>query len=1170
MKDFNRIPPLLQRVQIFCRCFQLNLPLFDSSVTLLDNIGQNTVVAISTGTGSGKSTLMPALLAADDYDKIFVTQPRRLPCNLLSARVNSSIAPITGWTVSGSRSANYTHCPILYCTDGLLKEYLLYREQELVRQAQRARRGLIFFVDEVHERSINIDLCLALLARFLTTHSELQSKVKVIISSATLDPDVSALFSHRFRFHQERLATIELHRVKITTSDENIFNLIQRLADQCERGDQILCFVKSAMDVHQSIKLLYSIKNRRAYPLIQSQSAADQEKLIQKQQIFFSTTVAETSLTFPCLKYVVDTGVINMPIYDATKDSTVLREISAAESTIKQRQGRLGRTQDGEYFALYKLADRKKYPTPQICQSELSNIEFALRRSPLRQGLKYLKQWLPNAPSDLMINLAIKRLRDLDILDIKEEFTAIGYKMAHLPDFGTVPMSRSVLAALEVFHCGRDLIRLASILSVLNTSSILRPIPSQFKRAEGDFMTLLTVMNVLLEQKQIIPPHLFNVQSICQGLDLTAISHILKRALLRNSAFESFFNRSKNYRLASQISSNDWCLIAKSLLMGFFDNVYLSQTELQGKRHSFYRYNIYPVLDNQQKIAVIDSSSTLARSIKSTPVSLVLVRDIHCSTAVRATSILSFIGEIQAEWMSNSLQREFKITENEKQKFNNEIQSNPAFQSISQNLAIKVQNEQIILTGNAGEILQTELYLRKQFISKHRTSLLPESETHEKLKTNIANLVDILQVFLPLKWRWDAEKQVKVTFRKVGDSCEVIVEARDRDFQKVRAELNCFISWLKECVVIHLHSGIPPRQLKTRSPAIEERIARLTDIKLTSADLWSSVRGPQATRESRMEVVAWIAICKFHCKLEGGFVRDWVVDNKRARPANLDPSTWFTLGYNKMPYLDQALIPSDLDCHLPPNQYFDIERFLDEIYKFEIETKVFRQDWRYVLLFDEHCPTGPFTMDLIEPHVALTHNRIDFDVNNLYVERDHTKDLGQRVDLHEPPCSIDLEQTIENIQKKRFRVLRDIDHLIQARVNKMAQRGWTQDGEVLSFIPAPSEKDIFVEAELSRNTPTYQKIIEDFKTISNARIIHIRQIRNPALENAYEASKQLIIKECPGKDPNERFLYHGTAADNANSIMEKGFDNRYFSQSGLYGNAPSDRKDEIFSFSCLS
>jgi hypothetical protein len=121
------------------------------------------------------------------------------------------------------------------------------------------------------------------------------------------------------------------------------------------------------------------------------------------------------------------------------------------------------------------------------------------------------------------------------------------------------------------------------------------------------------------------------------------------------------------------------------------------------------------------------------------------------------------------------------------------------------------------------------------------------------------------------------------------------------------------------------------------------------------------------------------------------------------------------------------------------------------------------------------------------------------------------------------------------------------------RINKMTNRGWKQYGEPLSFIPAPADKDTFVEVELPSQTPTYRKIVEDFKKIQNARILSIKQLRNPALENAYEASKRLIVKECPGKNPNERLLYHGTAFNNVNSIMEKGFDNRYFSNFGLYG-----------------
>jgi hypothetical protein len=73
--------------------------------------------------------------------------------------------------------------------------------------------------------------------------------------------------------------------------------------------------------------------------------------------------------------------------------------------------------------------------------------------------------------------------------------------------------------------------------------------------------------------------------------------------------------------------------------------------------------------------------------------------------------------------------------------------------------------------------------------------------------------------------------------------------------------------------------------------------------------------------------------------------------------------------------------------------YFDIDKFRDELYKFDMTCEVYREDWRYILLIDKDAPTGPFTMDLIEPHVALIHDRIDFDVSNLSLEKDYPREL---------------------------------------------------------------------------------------------------------------------------------------------------------------------------------
>ncbi|CAF4572620.1 unnamed protein product, partial [Rotaria sp. Silwood2] len=246
---------------------------------------------------------------------------------------------------------------------------------------------------------------------------------------------------------------------------------------------------------------------------------------------------------------------------------------------------------------------------------------------------------------------------------------------------------------------------------------------------------------------------------------------------------------------------------------------------------------------------------------------------------------------------------------------------------------------------------------------------------------------------------------------------------------------------------------VPPRvfrpQVRSKYLDIEERISHITDSKRTPIDLYNGAKGSQATRETRMEVVAWIAVCIFSCKLEGGFVRDWVVGNYTARPQSLlgNPKAWVTYS-NSIPYIDNEVVPADLDCHLPTHAYFDIEKFHDELYKYDITCKVFRQDWRYVILIDEDAPTGPFTMDLIEPHVALTHDRIDFDVNNLSLEKDYTHELGMRVDIQQRPYLIELEAIVDNIKNKRFQVLRPIDHFLTGRFNKMTNiRHWTQLGE---------------------------------------------------------------------------------------------------------------------------
>ncbi|CAF1505279.1 unnamed protein product, partial [Didymodactylos carnosus] len=290
-----------------------------------------------------KSTLLPPLLIAEGYDKILVTQPRRLPCTLICKRINSTMddpndsTGLAGWAISGKE--HNVNANILYLTDGLLKERLLFDENIITNQT-KLNKSVVFFIDEVHERSVNIDLCLALLARILTLKPELRTKMKIIISSATLDSTVPDLFRQlpNCKFDEFNMPTLmTLYPVtKFKRPNENVLDVVQEIYKKRQRHDQILCFVNSVQDVNNSCKLLSDLSRGAisAYPLIQSQSAVDQQANIEYRSVFFSTTVAETSLTFPCLKYVIDSGMINIPVYDINTETTRLEEVRAAESTI--------------------------------------------------------------------------------------------------------------------------------------------------------------------------------------------------------------------------------------------------------------------------------------------------------------------------------------------------------------------------------------------------------------------------------------------------------------------------------------------------------------------------------------------------------------------------------------------------------------------------------------------------------------------------------------------------------------------------------------------------------------------------------------------------------------------------------------------------------------------
>jgi len=325
-------------------------------------------------------------------------------------------------------------------------------------------------------------------------------------------------------------------------------------------------------------------------------------------------------------------------------------------------------------------------------------------------------------------------------------------------------------------------------------------------------MTLLKVMNTILLVRGSVSPKEFHLDRICNAKGLSASSHIIKQALQRCKNLEKAFNLSDTFREHALIQSGNWEYIAKALIKGFSDKVFVSLKILQGKAQQFIKYHVdhQKNSDEPLKIAVIDRSSTLRTKNKGIlPASLVLVRDVRYLSAIRSTAVLSFVGKIELTWLDYDFRRDFQLNTAEQQTFD----TKKILQNVNQqfpSVTIQLINNKLVLHGPSGNVLKAELYIRQELVTK-LSFTLSSNQTNDNLTRNLKSITNMpLDLFGPLRWRWEAEQQVKVRTKmnaKQG-TIDVTVEGLDSQNQAVKNEFMSFLSWLRSCAVIRdPHSG---------------------------------------------------------------------------------------------------------------------------------------------------------------------------------------------------------------------------------------------------------------------------------------------------------------------------------------------------------------------------
>ena len=435
------------------------LPIAREAERIVDLIRQHPVVVIAGETGSGKTTQLPKLCLAAGRGvagMIGCTQPRRIAARAVAWRVAEELKTPVGGAVGFQVRFNDQvgdDTRIKFMTDGILLA-------EIASDRWLSAYDTII-VDEAHERSLNIDFLLGYLKQLLRKRRDL----KVIVTSATIDTE-------RFSRHFDNAPVIDVEGrtfpVEVRyrplegegeaqgerTVNDAIVAAIDEITRQDPRGD-VLMFLPGEREIRDAHQALERRKYRETEvtPLYARLSARDQDKVFSpgpKRRLVLATNVAETSLTVPRIKYVVDPGYARVKRYSPRQKLDRLHIEPVSQASANQRKGRCGRISDGICYRLYAEADfqsRSEFTDPEIRRSSLSGVILRM----LSLGLGRIEDFpFLEPPDERAIADGWQQLGELGAVAISEKggdrtLTSIGKQMSRLPV--DVKLARMLVAA---------------------------------------------------------------------------------------------------------------------------------------------------------------------------------------------------------------------------------------------------------------------------------------------------------------------------------------------------------------------------------------------------------------------------------------------------------------------------------------------------------------------------------------------------------------------------------------------------------------------------------------------------------------------------------------------------------------------------------------------------
>jgi ATP-dependent helicase HrpA len=501
------VNPLAREIHRPKPTYPAELPVVARKEEIARTILENQVVIVCGETGSGKTTQLPKICLEIGRAKegiIGHTQPRRIAARSVAMRIaqelNSSVGQAVGYKIRfGDRVSDQTFIKLM--TDGILLA-------EIQRDRLLKHYDTII-IDEAHERSLNIDFLLGYLRQILPRRPDL----KLIITSATIDPQ---RFSRHFRNApvievSGRTYPVEVRYRPLQSDDpeeedvEQIDGIVQAVDELSQAGSgDVLVFLSGEREIREAAEALraHHPASTEILPLFARLSTDEQMRIFQpheRRRIVLATNVAETSLTVPGIRYVVDPGLARISRFASRSKVQRLPIEKVSQASAEQRKGRCGRVAEGICIRLYSEEDfnsRARFTEPEILRTNLAAVILQMKSL----GLGEVEHFpFIDPPDARQIRDGYLTLHEIGAVNERNDLTPIGRALARLPVDPRI--GRMILAAKDEGVLAQVLI-IAAALSIQDPRE--RPMDFQdaadqaharFRDEQSDFVSYLHLWN---------------------------------------------------------------------------------------------------------------------------------------------------------------------------------------------------------------------------------------------------------------------------------------------------------------------------------------------------------------------------------------------------------------------------------------------------------------------------------------------------------------------------------------------------------------------------------------------------------------------------------------------------------------------------------------------------